>query len=1418
MDVLANLSLQIGLLCLLVLTVIGILRIRSPLIRHRLWLLVVLSPLSFLLLDHLIPNVNIPLSHQSNPLPSITKVDKPKPESKSIHLSLSLSSPSSGESKSYDEDTEGIKPEQVNPSVSPSTVPQGRAREVPYRTILLSVWTAGCFLMFVRLTRRIITVHRLSGRLNRVMDEKSLVRLKGLGKIMSIRRRVELLSAECVPSPFSYGVFRPRIVLPSRYLDKPYKMIEMVLIHELGHIRRYDYLLNLICGILSCIFFFHPLYLYALRRMTEACEQLSDEWVVRLTGRRGDYARCLVRAVEGRSGPQIAFPFSASGGVKRLKRRVEMIMDVRRRIRLSLSWSLRMALVSFIILSLTGISTFRLTGASEPEEELIHRWDGPEAAFEKTFGGKEEDGGSSIVRTSDGGFAIVGSTHPEIVKPGMKIILRQNAWLIKVNDKGEVIWQRTFGGDINSSDVTWGNSVQQTSDGGFIIAGGRNIAGSHRRSLYLVKTDSEGKLEWEKTFKSRSVGTSVQQTSDGGYVITGLLESGSDIQVYLVKTDDKGNKLWWRAFGGDDLDWGTSVQQTSDGGFIIVGVTRSFSKFLSFGKEDVYLIKTDGEGNLVWQKSFGGRRDDGGNSVLQTPDGGYIIAGYTRSLGAGETDIYLIKTDGEGNLVWQRTFGGKGKDYGKSVCRTSDGGYVIVGETESFGSGKADVYLIKTDGEGNLEWQKTFGGEGEDYGGSVQQLPDGGFIVVGTTNSLGAGGYDVYLIRTQPPSKPFRSSGGIRSAPFKNRKALAQSRKPDRECRPIHMPPDLSTAAGVIEAGISPDGRQIVYLAQDRLGRHQIRLFPVRPKSKKGPFPSTLLLKEPGLSVKYCSLTWSPDGKWIAFYRNRDRGSDMALCVIPSEGGRFRKIAEVNLKRQGGFLHSPGLSWSPDSKRIAFVSTIDGKAGLYIVSLDSGEVRQLVADEGDNINPAWSPDGRKIAFLSIRQEGRKSRSEIRVKSLSDEKTVTLEGAKGRPFWSSDGRFIICQGQIGTKRGLVKVPISEERGMSGKPILLYEVPNEATIHLLSAGGDRLLFGEISREEVFEVYQRGKGRIARFTQNPPDFVIWNASWTPDGRRLFLPYGGPSYTPCFISVPDGVLEEIMSPKDIGEAVLSPDGRQIAFKSHKKLYILSLADGAVREIIILKELIASSMLWSPDERFISFIGVNSWEKSRFGGAIHLVDLKAGSERIIEDKVLEHVWSPDGTQIAFTKSSNDGMDICLFSLKDGRITRLASVRYANNLEWSPDGKLLSYETPGAIWVISVADGKRRSLCSISGWQGFGGVQSSAHRRWMPDGGGLVTISRKRIGIISLDGREEIFSPISSEALEGQIRRIVLSPDGQRLFLAFSRSYRRCFVISTEGTVHGETEMLNVQSSISEEEMKGEDSLNRIIEEKSIRW
>jgi len=286
-----------------------------------------------------------------------------------------------------------------------------------------------------------------------------------------------------------------------------------------------------------------------------------------------------------------------------------------------------------------------------------------------------------------------------------------------------------------------GMSVQQTSDGGYIILGGSSS------DLLLIKTDDQGNKIWDRTFggeESVSSDWSVQQTLDGGYIITCntwvYLDEGL-MDLLLIKTDDQGNKIWDRTFGGEEFDEGESVQQTPDGGYIITGWTRSFGA----GSSDLWLIKTDGQGKKLWERTFGGADWDEGYSVQQTLDGGYIITGSTASFGAGYGDLWLIKTDVQGKKLWERTFGGAEDDEGKSVQQTPDGGYIIMGSTESFGEGSGDLWLIKTDEQGNKIWDRTFGGEEYDWGKSVQQTPDGGYIITGGTSSFGD---DLWLIKT----------------------------------------------------------------------------------------------------------------------------------------------------------------------------------------------------------------------------------------------------------------------------------------------------------------------------------------------------------------------------------------------------------------------------------------------------------------------------------------------------------------------------------------------------------------------------------------------------------------------------------------------------------------------------------------------
>jgi hypothetical protein len=374
----------------------------------------------------------------------------------------------------------------------------------------------------------------------------------------------------------------------------------------------------------------------------------------------------------------------------------------------------------------------------------------PEVEWEKTYGGSDWDGGRSVQQTTDGGYVIGGYTVSFDLEDINFGLGGLNVYLFKTNSLGDLQWEKTFGGI--ESDV--GYSVQQTTDGGYVIAGRTESSGAGSSDAYLIKHNAVENGQWSKTYGGSDWdgGRSVQQTTDGGYIIAGSTESFGlgQSDVYLIKIDATGNGQWSKTYGGNEWDQGQSVQQTTDEGFIIVGSTSSFGA----GSSDVYLIKTDSSGNLQWEKTFGGIESDVGYSVQQTTDGGYIIAGETKSIGAGNYDFYLVKIDSRGKKQWEKTFGGIESDVGYSVQQTTDEGFIIVGSTNSFG-GIIGLYLVKTDSSGNLQWEKVVGKSIWDIGYSVQQTTDGGYIIAGhTSTSREKESFDVYLIKLAPEAPP----------------------------------------------------------------------------------------------------------------------------------------------------------------------------------------------------------------------------------------------------------------------------------------------------------------------------------------------------------------------------------------------------------------------------------------------------------------------------------------------------------------------------------------------------------------------------------------------------------------------------------------------------------------------------------------
>ena len=396
-----------------------------------------------------------------------------------------------------------------------------------------------------------------------------------------------------------------------------------------------------------------------------------------------------------------------------------------------------------------GDSRFLITVKAQDGSEktytlLIHR----KVGWEKTFGGDGKDIGICVRQTADGGFIIAGST----TSSGSG---GSDVYLLRTDPQGVALpgWPKTYGGA--GEDVA--NSIQQTTDGGFIIVGYSSQLRSIYSMTYLLRIDGQGVplSGWPKTFGGTSrkeAGNSVAQTSDGGFIITGFTDSLASFKLdaYLLRTDGQGVPLpgWPKIFGGNGEDIGKSVQQTSDGGFIITGSSSPTGTT----NIDVYLLRTDGQGAPLpgWPKTFGGPDGpDVGNSVQQISDGGFIITGTFAGPEGG--DIYLLRTDGQGAPLpgWPKTFGGVLNDDGNSVQQTTEGGFILTGTSLLSGGKSYDAYLLRTDGQGVPlpNWPKTFGGALGENGNSVQQTFDGGFIVTGSTASSGGADANVYLLR-----------------------------------------------------------------------------------------------------------------------------------------------------------------------------------------------------------------------------------------------------------------------------------------------------------------------------------------------------------------------------------------------------------------------------------------------------------------------------------------------------------------------------------------------------------------------------------------------------------------------------------------------------------------------------------------------
>ena len=431
----------------------------------------------------------------------------------------------------------------------------------------------------------------------------------------------------------------------------------------------------------------------------------------------------------------------------------------------------------------------------------------PTVQWERLFGGSWDDYGYSVQQTSDGGYVLLGESYSSASgdvtgkihgTPDQYGMYPPDCWVVKLDAAGAVQWEKLLGG----SGDDCGRSVQQTSDGGYVLLGqssssaSGDITGTNRGAgdLWVVKLDAAGAVQWQKLLggSGDDIAYSVQATSDGGYVLLGESSSSASGDVtgtnhggydfWVVKLDAAGTVQWEKLLGGTGYDSGRSVQQTSDGGYVLLGPSHSTANGdisgRTHGGNDFWVVKLDAAGAIQWEKLLGGRGYEFGHSVQQTSDGGYVLLGESYSSASGDItgmthgswDFWVVKLDAAGTVQWQKLLGGSWQDYGYSVQPTSDGGYVLLGESWSSASGDVtgtnhgnnDLWVVKLDAGGAVQWEKLLGGSGDDYASSVQQASDGSYVLLGYSRSSASGditgtnhgGLDFWVVKLDAGALP----------------------------------------------------------------------------------------------------------------------------------------------------------------------------------------------------------------------------------------------------------------------------------------------------------------------------------------------------------------------------------------------------------------------------------------------------------------------------------------------------------------------------------------------------------------------------------------------------------------------------------------------------------------------------------------